>query len=326
VFLRHFLSEMLFFIVAIVAAILTYAWNSTPRDSEHIEGPANMPTYDRNFYPNSSFADSVLGKTRYSLLGPSDGERVVVVHGFMSPSIIWADVAGALAKAGYLVLVYDLLGRGYSDAPATTYNEATHVLQLHLLLRHLQWEKCNVFGLSMGGGISVAYTRWFPESVNKLALLAPAGLMEIKELGTLGRLLRVPIVGECLTGLVWRLLQVFSVERYTVGDQTDPESILKRAVIQQFRSHRGSLRAILSSARFFPLTQLQEHYDIVGRSHHALVIWGSEDVTVPYPQCADRLRWHMPQATIEVIAGAGHEAVATHAEIVGARLIRFLQE
>jgi hypothetical protein len=80
--------------------------------------------------------------------------------------MIWKDVAPALASRGFRVLVYgtltptptnptphssllDLYGRGYSDAPQTTYNPALYATQLALLMQHIKWEKAHIVGVSM---------------------------------------------------------------------------------------------------------------------------------------------------------------------------------
>ena len=92
----------------------------------------------------------------------------------------------------------DLYGRGYSDAPATTYDAALYATQLALLMQHVKWEKAYVAGLSMvrllqapkrmmyaecmpqGGGIATAFSTWFPQLVDgKVALIASAGLIQV---------------------------------------------------------------------------------------------------------------------------------------------------
>ena len=92
--------------------------------------------------------------------------QVVLIHGLSVPSIIWKDVAPQLAKSGYRVLLYgacridsaplhsltpriDLYGRGYSDAPHTTYDASLYSTQLALLLQYVGWSKVNVVGVSM---------------------------------------------------------------------------------------------------------------------------------------------------------------------------------
>ena len=49
----------------------------------------------------------------------------------------------------YLSSFTDLYGRGYSDAPKTTYDTTLYTTQLALLMQYLKWDKANIVGLSM---------------------------------------------------------------------------------------------------------------------------------------------------------------------------------
>lgn len=95
----------------------------------------------------------------------------------------------------------DLYGRGYSDAPQTTYDATLYVTQLAFLMQHVKWDKAIVMGVSMvspyavifrvhlhslhlcliqGGGIAASFTANFPELVDDaVVLIASAGLMEV---------------------------------------------------------------------------------------------------------------------------------------------------
>jgi pimeloyl-ACP methyl ester carboxylesterase len=46
----------------------------------------------------------------------------------------------------------DLYSRGYSVGPSVEHNPQLYVTQLHELLRHVGWKKCNFVGLSLVGG------------------------------------------------------------------------------------------------------------------------------------------------------------------------------
>lgn len=48
----------------------------------------------------------------------------------------------------------DLYGRGYSDAPQTTYDVNLFTIQLALLMQYLQWDKAMIAGVSMVSGLS----------------------------------------------------------------------------------------------------------------------------------------------------------------------------
>src|SRR5882762_11151262 len=64
--------------------------------------------------------------------------------------MVYKDVAPLLASKGYRVLLYDLYGRGYSDAPQqTVYDTSLYTTQLALLMQHVRWEEAAVVGISM---------------------------------------------------------------------------------------------------------------------------------------------------------------------------------
>ncbi|OBZ70488.1 hypothetical protein A0H81_09745 [Grifola frondosa] len=160
---------------------------------------ASWSIYPENFFQGGAYVRFPYGTVRYWLIGPESGRRVrmhpfylrmpirrafsclqvVLIHGLSVPAIIWRDVAPQLATKGFRVLLYDLYGRGYSDAPQTTYDINLYNTQLALLLQYVGWDKVNVIGVSMGGGIAAAFNAQFPHLVaDKTVLVCPAGLVE----------------------------------------------------------------------------------------------------------------------------------------------------
>ena len=68
------------------------------------------------------------------------------------PSLVWKRIVSRLSKAGFRVLIYDLYGRGYSEAPdaqSTRYDVNLYVTQLALLLQAVGWRRSRIVGLSM---------------------------------------------------------------------------------------------------------------------------------------------------------------------------------
>ena len=49
----------------------------------------------------------------------------------------------------YLPILQDLYGRGYSEAPQTTYDTNLYTTQLAHLMQYIRWEKANIVGISM---------------------------------------------------------------------------------------------------------------------------------------------------------------------------------
>ena len=70
------------------------------------------------------------GITHYKLEGPEDAKVVVLVHGGTIPIWTWDRQFRALRDAGFRVLSYDTFGRGYSDRPDITYDQALYRKQL----------------------------------------------------------------------------------------------------------------------------------------------------------------------------------------------------
>ena len=46
------------------------------------------------------------GRVKYYLLGPESGQKVILIHGFSTPCLMWRELGPALANAGYRVLMY----------------------------------------------------------------------------------------------------------------------------------------------------------------------------------------------------------------------------
>ena len=62
------------------------------------------------------------GVVSYYWKGPEKGDIVVLVHGLSTPKFVWDGNVDALVAAGKRVLVYDHLGRGFSDRPDIVYD------------------------------------------------------------------------------------------------------------------------------------------------------------------------------------------------------------
>jgi len=81
------------------------------------------------------------GVTHYQQANVGADRTVVLVHGFSVPYYIWDPTFEFLAKLGFHVVRYDLLGRGYSDRPDVDYTQNLFDQQLLDLLAGLNINK-----------------------------------------------------------------------------------------------------------------------------------------------------------------------------------------
>ena len=112
------------------------------------------------FAPNYVFlSDCEGGELRMHYLdeGPVDGEVVVCLHGQPTWSYLYRKMVPVLVKAGYRVIIPDLVGFGRSDKPTKRSN---HSVQRHIgwiveLIEQLDLQNITFFGQDWGGLIGL---------------------------------------------------------------------------------------------------------------------------------------------------------------------------
>ncbi|MBX3445283.1 MAG: alpha/beta fold hydrolase [Parvibaculaceae bacterium] len=269
-----------------------------------------------------SFIDLPDGTVHYRLEGPENGQLVVLVHGFATPSVIWADYVKPLTDAGYRVLAFDNYGRGLSDRPATIYDADLFDRQLTGLLDAVGANRrVDIVGYSMGGAIVAVFAARHPERIRSVTLIAPAGLGKLSNART--DMLMRPVIGD------W-IIRLFGTKMFYAAAAEEAKHIpnpgpLLAAVNRQLQ-YRGYGDALLSTMRHYPLETADTYYSAVGASSlPVLAIWGEADEVVPYAH-AERLMELVPQAQLRSYPGMGHTIGVVDPKLVGGLILRFLGE
>ena len=122
-----------------------------------------------------------------------NGRSVVLLHGKNFCGATWESSARALLAAGYRVIIPDQIGFCKSAKPrAVQYSFEMLADNTHRLLAARGIERATIVGHSMGGMLAMRYAIMFPESVDRLVLVNPLGLVDRSEEGlpymTLGAL------------------------------------------------------------------------------------------------------------------------------------------
>ncbi len=269
---------------------------------------------------SGSFIRLSNGFTHYELCGPDSGQSVVLVHGFSVPYFVFDPTFNFLGRAGFRVLRYDLLGRGFSDRPYTRYNLELFVNQLKDLIGALNLKKVNLIGLSMGGAIASAFTANFPERVPRLVLIDPVGIQSMP-LSWMYKAAILPGISELILCLVSteRIIQRAAVDFF------NPEHA--KLFQNQYRiqmQYRGFKRAILSTLRNKTVDGFPEVYQRLGKlGMPVLLIWGRNDQTLPLEQSRDILS-AVPRAEFHIMENCGHIPHYEQPEEVNSLLANFL--
>ncbi len=262
------------------------------------------------------------GVTHFELGGPKNGKPVVLVHGFSVPFFIFDSLFNFLAGAGFRVLRYDLLGRGYSDRPNTRYDIHLFVRQLKELLDALEMNDITLLGLSMGGPITISFIDQHPRFVRKHVLIDPAGAKNIG-LGWLLQITRIPFVGELLIALFGSKNMIKSI----ASDFFDPELVTAFQTKYKVQmEYKGFKRAVLSTMRNGMLDSFLETYKKAGTlKKPTLIFWGMDDETTPYKDHALILQ-ALPHAEFCAIENCGHIPHYEKPEIFNPTLLEFLSK
>jgi pimeloyl-ACP methyl ester carboxylesterase len=129
---------------------------------------------------------------RYRVSG--GGPAVVLVHGWLSSSRIWEQLAGRLAQR-FTVYSLDLSGFGESDKPLSGYGIRNGSRLLYAFCAHFGLTHANVIGHDLGGAMAVKLAADHPDVVGRLVVIsAPADENQI-DLPTMLWLVTLPVLG-----------------------------------------------------------------------------------------------------------------------------------
>ncbi|KAG1737359.1 Alpha/Beta hydrolase protein [Suillus occidentalis] len=280
---------------------------------------AHLPS-STDFYSGGAYANLPLGRDRRT------GRRIVLIHGLSIPAIVWKDIAPVLASRGYRVLLYDLYGRGYSDAPQVIYDTTLYTTQLALLMQHVKWDNAFIVGLSMGGGVATAFSAHFPHLVNgKVALIASAGIIESGDISRTAKFMSTPLVQtvSALPPFQHYMRLLANTSKFSEPCETNPIQEIVRLQTAHLPHYNA---AVASSLRDGPIRGLHFAFQSLARSRNqVLLIHGTADKTVPY-KYASKMRTLVPQANVVTISDGGHDITTTHASEVNDLLLHFLAD
>ena len=177
----------------------------------------------------------------------------------------------------------------------------------------------NLVGYSMGGGNVIGFASKYPKRVNKLILIAPAGY--IPKYSGLASLVLIPGLGDWLMAMKGKQAMMEDIID-EVHKGKVPKSMVNNFEVQ-FK-YKGYLRSILSTMRHYPMHDLSDEYEKVGKlGIPTYAIWGTEDMSVPF-EGSEKVKQTIPDAKIYPVEGAGHSVTYAESETVNRILIDIL--
>jgi len=240
----------------------------------------NWTSPNKKFHVNTRY-----GKTFIIASGEKKAPPLILLHGSAMNSIMWLNDVREYSRY-YRVYTVDIPGEpGKSSETQLPFNGPAFAEWLNDVYNALSIEKAIIIGISLGAWLSVKFSVNYPEKVDKLVLLCPAGIGKQKT-SFLFRALFHRIFGE---------KGMDSLYKKVKGNAVIPEPMLKyQKLIGENFNYRRELIPLFSDDELKQLTM------------PVALFVGEKDIMFHSKKTAKRLGNILPHADINVIPGAGH--------------------
>ena len=232
------------------------------------------------------------------------GEPLILIHGLAASLETWHLNVGELARQRR-VIALDLPGFGGSSRSARreTYSAGYADRFMRLFVGKLGLRRVSVAGNSMGGMVALRFALSHPQMVDRLILVASAGLG--REINWPNRLLSVWPLGELLFHPSRPLVEL-AVSSVIRRGEIDEEFVRRT---REYLAVPGTKEAILHCLRSG--VNLRGQFAVADRHElgrieaPTLIVWGACDPVFP-PAHAQAAAQAIPDARLVILEDAGH--------------------
>ncbi|MDJ0536791.1 MAG: alpha/beta hydrolase [Xenococcaceae cyanobacterium MO_207.B15] len=243
-----------------------------------------------------------------------NGKPLLMLHGFFGERKCWQPLSREI-KENFRCISLDLLGFGESAKPEFSHFVAAQVTFINQFLKKLELKRCYIIGHSFGAWVASKYALNFPDCVNGLILLGPAGIkdnrFEERYFFLRPLLWETPLIDWSLN-LVTPLSEIFNYKKAleTIKEyryQLTNQPVARSMLITRLQGMRGAETV---------------ETEIHKLKIPVLVIAGECDETIPLWHSETYAR-EIPNAQLEIIPGADHALPTEYPQKIAASILKF---
>ncbi|MDE1207853.1 alpha/beta fold hydrolase [Tenacibaculum larymnensis] len=214
-------------------------------------------------------------------------KTLLFLHGLSSNADAWFKNIETL-KENYTCVAIDLPGHGKSSKPEEAYTPTFFADVVFKFIKKKRLKNVILVGHSMGGQASMKLVLMHPEVIEKLVLIAPAGLEQFSE--AQGNILKSVYTAKVVKNTTDDQI----TKNYALNFYEQPKEVSKmiedRIRIKQASDFNAHCEAIVKSV--YGMLDDPVHKDLEKISQKTLVVFGNKDMLIPN-------RYLHPELTIQ---------------------------
>ena len=272
--------------------------------------------------------DTVDGQLRVHLAEAGDGERLLLLHGWPQHWYMWRLLVPALGER-FRLLMPDLRGFGWSNAPGRGYDAPTFAADAVALLDALGIERVRLVGHDWGGFTSFLLGLSHPERIERMIVLSAPHPWVPRNLRVLTSLWRTwYVVANGIPGLGARAVANPSRLHRFLNLGREHEVITAESARIYAERLSGRERRRTTSGLYRSYLRMVARSLTSGFAGRRLtvptrLVFGADDFYVPvaYLEGGER---HGDDFQIELVPGTGHFIPEERHDLVADRILAFL--
>jgi pimeloyl-ACP methyl ester carboxylesterase len=251
------------------------------------------------------------GMTHIIVSGPKDAPGLVLLHGYMSTSAMWAPNIADFSK-DYRVYAIDVMGQPSKSAPTEPIRNAEdYAVWLAETLDRLHVDRICLIGQSYGSWLALNFAMAAPDRLQKLVLLSPGGgFVPMVTQFSLRGMLMVWFPTRFIVNWFMRWLGITGTDAGYVRELT-------YLGLKHFRVPVETLRVM---PVMFPDDRLR------AMRVPTLLLIGEHEVICDPATALARARGLFPDVQGELVPACNHDMCFSQRRIVDARVLDFLKK
>lgn len=264
----------------------------------------------------SKMVQTSYGKTFVRISGPQDAQSLVLLHGDTENSNSWLPQIETFSEKYRTYAIDNIFDNGRSIYSVPLESSDDFVNWLNELFNELNLgDNINLVGFSYGGWVTSSYALSYPNRLNTLILISPAGT----------------VLSPRIEFLVRGMLTHFITNRFFIESQLNWERVgllekgdAGRAVIDQMVEELLLAKQCFKQRGFVVPIVLSDE-DWQNLKMPILFLVGEKEVLYSSQKAVQRLNRVTPQVQTEIVPHASHDITHSQAELINKKIMDFLQ-